>query len=130
MDYAALKAEITDDPLGRGYAGMTDHAIASDLNTVYRNQNRTSLTGSEVINAVTAVEWTALTDTQKQTVWDIVHLGTINPFGVEATLLIEVFGVGSATIAALAEARIIQVSRAAELGLGIVKTGYVQQVRG
>lgn len=30
--YAVLKAEVTTDPLSRGYAGMTDAQVAADLN--------------------------------------------------------------------------------------------------
>ena len=41
MDYAALKAELDNDPMSRGYAGMSDAAVADDLNeqryTVTRN---------------------------------------------------------------------------------------------
>jgi len=36
LDTVALKAEIDSDPLGRGYAGMTDRQVADDLNTFYR----------------------------------------------------------------------------------------------
>ena len=36
MNYAALKREIETDPLGRGYAGMTDQQIADSLNTTDR----------------------------------------------------------------------------------------------
>lgn len=32
----ALADELTNDPLTRGYAGMTDEAAAADLNTAYR----------------------------------------------------------------------------------------------
>ena len=36
MNYAALKREIVTDPLGRGYASMTDQQIADSLNTADR----------------------------------------------------------------------------------------------
>ena len=36
MNYVQLKQEITTDPLGRGYAGMTDQQIADSLNTADR----------------------------------------------------------------------------------------------
>lgn len=35
----SLKSEITADPLGRGYAGMTDQQVADDLNSVYRTRD-------------------------------------------------------------------------------------------
>jgi len=129
MNIALLKTELTEDPLTRDYSEMTDEAVAIDLNTVNRTLNRASMSGSEVLNAVNAAEWIGLTDAGRQTVWDIVHLGTLNPFGVEATLLIEVFGGGSATITALAAARKDDVSRAVELGLGFVYAGHIQNAR-
>jgi len=40
MDHVALKAELTDDPLARGYSGMTDEQAAADLNdSEYRTVN-------------------------------------------------------------------------------------------
>ena len=39
MDYQALNAELTTDPLGRGYSGMSDEAASIDLNTEYRDVN-------------------------------------------------------------------------------------------
>jgi len=36
MNYPVLIAELTGDPLGRGYAGMSDSQAAADLNTAYR----------------------------------------------------------------------------------------------
>ena len=129
MNYVQLKAEIDDDPLGRGYSEMDDQEIVDSLNTVDRDQNVTSMTGSEIINEVNTAEWAALTDAQRQTVWDIVHLGTINPFGVEKNLLIGVFGSGSNTIAALGIARVTAVSRATELGLSQIKAGTIAHAR-
>ena len=124
-----LKNEIETDPLSRGYSGMTDLEVANDLNTVYRTKNKTSMTGSEVLNAIVISEWTSLTADKQRTVWDVVHLGTINPFGIEATLMISVFGAGSDTIAALADARKDDVSRASELGMPFVYEGNVQEAR-
>ena len=129
MNYTILNAEITNDPLTRSYSGMTNAEVATSLNTINRTSQKTSMTGSEVINNVNATEWGALDATQKQTVWDIVHLGNINPYGVEATLLTGVFGAGSTTITALAAARLNSISRATELGLEAVTEGHVERVR-
>jgi hypothetical protein len=129
MDYAALKAELTADPLGRGYASMGDQEIADSMNALTRTRNRASMSGSEVINSVVATEYAALTAANKQLLWDLVHLGQLNPFGVEATLMVSVFGAGSQTIAALAAKRVETVSRAQELGLERVSVGYIGKAR-
>jgi len=131
MGIAKLKAELTNDPLGRGYAGMTDAECAEDLNTAYRQLNKTSMTGSEVVNQVVPAEWSDLTDAQKADFWDIVHLGNINPHGVEATMLITIFGAGSDTITALAAARKYYATRASEaaVGFGVVYPSHVTATR-
>lgn len=41
MDYAILSAELTTDPLGRGYAEMSDQQAADSLNAVDRVRNKT-----------------------------------------------------------------------------------------
>ena len=129
MDYVALKAELTADPLSRGYSGMSDSAAAADLNTVYRTRPKDTMTGSEILQAINKTEFTALTAANKQLVWDLLHLGTLNPFGVEAALFVDAFGGGSATIAALAAARVDDVSRGEELGLGTVYPGDIENAR-
>jgi hypothetical protein len=61
-------------------------------------------------------------------VWNILHLGNINPFGIEADLMQDIFG-ASTTITALQAARKENISRAEELGLGVVGAGQVEEAR-
>ncbi len=129
MDIAALAAEIASGHPGTGAYDADDETAAAQLNAVNRTMNKATMTGSEVFNSVNAGQWSGLTDADKQIVWDIVHLGTINPFGVEQTMMVGVFGAGSATITALAAARVTSVSRAVEIDLGLVKIGHVSQAR-
>lgn len=124
-----LKNEITTDPLGRGYSGMTDLEIAADLKVVYRQRNREFMTGSEILNALDGPEYQALTDGQKDRVWQILHLGEVNPFGREADLMVTIFGAGSTTITTLAEARKEDISREAELGLPTIYARDVEAAR-
>jgi len=49
---AILKSEIDSDPLGRGYSGMDDTAVAVDLNTAYR-------TKKEPISSAELLAWSA-----------------------------------------------------------------------
>lgn len=126
---SALREEITGDPEGIGYAGKTDAEVLALLTALTRERNRTSMSGSEVLNAIDSVEYLALSGTEQDKVWQVLHLGTLNPFGVEATLLSSVFGGGSATIVALAAARKESISRAQELGLGRVREGDIARAR-
>jgi len=124
-----LSDELTNDPLNRGYAEMNDEEVAININFLDRIRNRPSMTSSEVLNAIDITEWSALTDAGQQQIWDVIHMGNINPFGVEATIFIAVFGNGSDTIAALATIRKENVSRATELGHSFVYPGHIQNAR-
>jgi len=127
MNYQELFYEIDVDPLGRGYSGMTSAEIAADLNTEYRSRNVTVMSATEIFQNVDETEYAALTDTQRQAFWGMMGMGTLNPWGQEAEIFIQLFGAGSATITALAAARVEPVSRAAELGLGPVTQGDVER---
>ena len=129
MDIAALKAELIAGHPDAGPYDADAAVAAGQLNAVNRTRPRASMTGSEVINAVDPAEFAALEAGPKQMVWDIVHLGTVNPWGIEATLMISIFGAGSATIVALAAARQQAISRAVEIGLGHVRVGDVERAR-
>ena len=129
MNYETLSNEITNDPLTRGYSGMSDQELADSLNTEDRERNKASLTGSEVMNAIDKAEFQALPAADEATVWNILHLGTINPFGIEKDIMVDLFGGASDTIANLALLRVEAISRASEIGLGVVKYGDVVQAR-
>lgn len=129
VSIVALKSEITVDPLLRGYDGFTDLQVVDSLNdTIDRDQNRETMTSSEVFNAIDKTEFNALTDIQRDLIWNILAMGVINPFGLEQDLFVDTFG-ASTTITNLADARKSVVSRAVELGFGVVKLGHVQEAR-
>ena len=129
MNIAILKTETTEDPLVRGYAGMTDKQVAVDMNIIYRKTNKASLTGSEVLNAIPDGVLDALPIEEQEKVWRIIHMANINPFGAEATMFTTIFGVGSVTIDNLQALRVNHVSRGVELGSGVVKEGYIEMAR-
>ena len=87
------------------------------------------MSGSEVLQSVVPSEYNALTAEKKDQFWGLVGIGVLDPWGKEADVMIDIFGAGSATITALAVARIQLVSRAVELGFGRVETGDVQCAR-
>ncbi len=130
FDYLTLWNEINSDPLGRGYSGMTNASITGNLNIKNRTRNKVTMTGTEVINAVKASEFNALTSASQQRIWDTLHLGTLNPFGIEATIFTGVFGAGSSTVATLQSLRIETISRGEELGLGLISAGLVIKAKG
>ncbi|MHC4526417.1 MAG: hypothetical protein ACYS29_00960 [Planctomycetota bacterium] len=129
MDISALKAELLAGHPDTGAYDADDVIAAAELNAVNRSKNKSSMTGSEIINALDKTEYLALSDADTARVWQICHLGTINPFGVEADLFINIFGGGSASIAALQDARKDDASRAVEIGLGVVFPTHVTSAR-
>ncbi len=129
MDIQALKAELLAGHPDMGAYDADDAVAAGQLNAVNRTKDRASMTGSEILNALDKTEYLALSDADKARVWQVCHLGTVNPFGAEADIFIAVFGPESASIMALKEARKDNVSRAVELGLGLVYPGHVENAR-
>ncbi len=129
MNLDVLKTELAAGHPSTGAYDVNDSVAADQLNAVNRFINKTSMTASEVYNAINVSEWLGLTDAKRQEVWDILHIGTINPFGLEETRFVTIFGGGSATITALAAARKTDVSRAVELGLGIIGLNHIELAR-
>jgi hypothetical protein len=136
VDYVALKNEIDTDPLTRGYSGMTDQQVADDMNTVYRTRNRDSMTGDEIFNAADPAEFAALANGQGNNPDEKNHFmafcgrDSIDPFAANNVQFItDLFPVGSTTVINLQAARIENISRAVELGMGIIKPGHVQDAR-
>jgi len=131
MSLDILKTEIDTDPLTRGYAGMNDAAVADSLNNVIdRTLNKTSMSSSEVFNAIDKAELDALTAADESRIWNVLSMGTLNPFGLEADIFVDVFSdVDSPTITALQSAREIDISRGVQLRLGVVREGTVAQAR-
>lgn len=123
-----LANEVLIDPLVRGYSGMTDQQIWDDGHIEYRTLNRDIMTASEVINLVDVAEFNALAVDDKAEIWNVLHLGELNPFGIEATIFQNIFG-ASTTITNLQTARVVSISRWAELGLSSVKIGHIAMAR-
>ncbi len=130
-DIDALRDELINDPLARGYSGMSDEAAADDLNslTTGRTRPRTSMTSTEVWQAIDVTELRALADGDRSLVMAVLQFESIDPFRNEATLFIALFGAPSATITALQAARQETVSRAVERNIGKVKPGNVGEAR-
>ncbi len=124
-----LRDELIIDPLARGYSTMGDLAAAQDLNTKYRFRNRDTMSASEVFNAINKAEFDALPTADEALIWNVLHLGELNPFGLEAAVFTAVFPSGGLTLTALAADRKQPISRAKELGIAFVKPGHVQVAR-
>lgn len=125
-----LQNELTNDPLSRGYASLNNSDVVVSLKTVNRSRIRARMEASEIFQAISIAEFTALTDVQQRNIMAMLGFGSLNPQGREADLFVAYFGAGSATITALATARMEAISRAVELGIPNVYEMDVQAVRG
>lgn len=126
-----LRNELTNDPLGRGYASMSDTQVVASLRDLKdRTRIRARMDSSEVFQAIDITEFVALTEQQQRNIMAVLAFGSVNPQGKEAALFINIFGVGSATITALASARQESISRSVELNIHNVYEMDVAAVRG
>jgi hypothetical protein len=124
-----LRDEIINDPLGRGYSGMTDDQIVASLNTVDRPRQRDSVPTPEIFEAIVASEYDSLSAAAKARVNILLGLPHVDPNGDNTVATLMAFPAGSATRAALMALREQNISRAQELGLGRIKPGYVAAAR-
>ena len=125
-----LKTEIETDSLSRGYSGMTDLEVATDLNIVYREVDVQSVSGQEIFETVIPSEYNALTDKQINLLHAIMGMGSILVNGTNTrTALLTMFGAGTTTRSNLGALQKRDVSRAQELGLPYVYEGHIQEAR-
>ena len=68
-----IRLELDADPLGRGYAGMSDAETSDDLNLIYR-ESWPRVSASEILEAITASGWSGL-DGQPGLPWALAGLG-------------------------------------------------------
>lgn len=126
-----LAAELTNDPLGRGYSAMTNDEVVNSLRNVKdRTRIRDRMDSSEVFQAIDLPEFNALTEIRQRNVMSVLGFGYVNPQGREADMFVAYFGAGSATISALQAARQESISRSYELGIPNVYEPDVAAVRG
>lgn len=131
-----LRAELTDDPLTRGYSGMSDVAAAANLNddTLGDTLPIDTLTAAEIYEQIDTDEFNVLSDANKATVDRILSLGgdinlTVSSKARTALLTVFAGAAGEATRPAIGAEVIRAVSRGVEIGIGSVKAGQVQMAR-
>lgn len=122
-----LSDELANDPLARGYSGMTNEEVIVSLNV--KNRPGTSMSGREVMAEVDNDEYDALSAAKKGQLLALTSGSDLDPFGFAANVIKDIFTPAPLTIAALAAARVSLISRATELGLGKLMAGPVGRAR-
>lgn len=134
MNYAALRQELTLDPVPLGYAGLSDTQAAAKLNALDtgRTQPRTAVPVQEVFNQVEDAAWpsTAILQDKWRGVLSmpVVDASNTNTRAILGTIFPN-SGATAATRARLLALSTQPVSRATELGLGIVLESDVTRAR-
>ena len=133
-DYAALNAELIAGHPDTGVYNVDNQIAADQLNVVNRERNRTSMSGLEVkrafdLDVTTRAEWAALTDTKKSQILALVSRDDLDPFGVDKMLFQDIAATATATKAQLLVLRVESVSRAVEIGFGVVTSADVDAAR-
>jgi len=150
MNYQVLKDEVTNDPLGRSYSGMTDEVLTASLNAVDR-------TRTVPINSATILKWAATSSSGqdprilKLEAGELSATKSIEAISKVALIVIKRgdvdFDLNKTDVKDLVDALVSggvlstqdrtaleskateNISRAKELGLPIVRPGEIQQVR-
>ena len=124
-----LKDEIDNDPLGRGYAGMSDQEVTDDMLTEYRSVSVGSIPSEDIVAALVPSEVNVLTVVQQRNLWGVIGAGSVKPDDTEVkNFFADLFGAGTTTRANLLALATQLISRAAELGIR-VKPGLVAEAR-
>lgn len=129
MSLKILSLEISNDPLSRGYAEMTDQQIVESLMIKNRSVNKTALKNTEILEAIETSALLALTGDQATRVWGVLGMDSVNPFGNAAKIFIDAFGNPSNTLNALASLRTETISRAKELGINSLSAQIVANAK-
>ncbi len=114
----ALINELTNDPLERGYAGMTDSEAHASLHTPDRPGLRDAMSGDEIFQQTDPTGFVELTDAKRNLWLAFCGRDVIDPRATANVDFVKwVFGDTAQTVANLATARQTLITRVAELGI-------------
>ena len=127
-----LQDELVNDPLTRGYSGMTDQLVADSLLDKTRERNRESMTRQEIYEKIAPSALAGLSNLELAQI-NLALSDTVDPFGNAVQVFKNVFGGQSATVTALAAARKESISRLTEIGLSDIENislvGWIAELR-
>lgn len=129
MDLVALKAELTNDPIGRNYASLSDEGVANSLNANDRQPNRDTLEAGYLVASIVQAEYGTLSAAQKDYLRLIAMAQTLPLTATVKQELASIFPANSTTRANLLALMKRPGSRAEELGLGHVTPSHVADAR-
>lgn len=129
MDLQALKAELTNDPLSRDYAGMDNVQASDSLNLQDRTPNRESISAGDLVASIVRSEYDTLSAAEKDYVRLVVLAQTVVLSNQVKAEFNSIFGQGTTTRTNFAALTKRPGSRADELGLGRVTPSDVADAK-
>lgn len=131
MDYRTLAQELKDDPLGREYAKMDVEAAAADLNAPTVTVPRGVVPSHEVVNVLIAGDRNKIDPTDLTWLLLVLAPGTVDVGNERVqSLLISILAASTGSKDGIVELANTTVSRAEQLGLGVVSPGDVKLALG
>jgi len=129
-DFDILQEEITTDPMGIGYSGMTPEQIYTALTVENRTRNKSFMFGYEIWENTDSAEYASKTAEAKREWLALCAIERVNPFGAAQQVAIGIFGnpASSVTVANLQAARVETLSRMKMLGIQKVSIGLINEV--
>jgi len=113
MDYKRLKTELALP----AYNGVTDAQALAALTTADQQRPKSSLRNKEILEACDPAELVALTGDAAASVWGLLGIDEVDPYGNAAQVFVNAFGAGSMTITNLQALRVEYVTRADVIGI-------------
>jgi len=133
MDYVALRAELDDSgghPITGPYS-LDDATAVDELNAVNLTRTKSSVSGADAFQVTDSGEFDVLTDVARSEWLSLCAIDNVDPSNgtPAAATASRLFGGGSTTLANLIAFRTENISRAVELGFGVIVIGDVQNAR-
>lgn len=116
-----IRAELDADPLGRGYAGMSDIEVRNDLNAPTR-ESWVPVSASDILEAINPAALEALSAEHREDLDSVLSMGTVihlYPGSRGRVLLTTAFAGAVPTLNALLLLGKRMISRAYELNCGV-----------
>lgn len=112
-----LRAELLGDPEGLGWPVMTNAQVVTGMNALTRSRDRISMTGRQVAAEIVDSEYDILANAQKSQLLALLASDDLDPFGLAANVVKNIFPGGAASLSNLQAARVENISRAVEIGV-------------
>ena len=127
--YAAIIAAGGDQAVTVNFDAVNE-LLSAELNLADIDRNKAIMTRLEILAAIDDGELLGITNAvQVSNIWGVIASHLVDPFGLAEKIFIDAFPPAGVTLTALNAARVEQISRATEIGFGLVKPGHVGMAR-